>query len=84
MHQRWQQGLLWTLAHDERMPASVRDEMAAWGLCKDEFEETQGWPPSLYIREARRMVGERVLTERDVREGVASDIGAASLGLAAH
>ena len=84
VHRRWQQGLLWTLSHDTRLPFSVREEMSLWGLCKDEFTETSGWPPTLYVREARRMVGERVLTQMDVREGQYSDIGVASLGLAAH
>ena len=84
VHRRWQQGLLWTLSHDTRIDKAVRQEMSAWGLCKDEFTETGGWPPTLYVREARRMVGERVLTEADVRMGASSDIGEASLGLAAH
>lgn len=84
VHQMWQQGVLWTLGHDERIPESVRSEMAGWGLCKDEFTESDGWPPTMYVREARRMVGERVLTEADVREGGTADIGNASLGLAAH
>ena len=66
------------------MPVGVRQGMSEWGLCKDEFEESGGWPPTLYIRESRRMVGERVLTEADVREGATSDIGNMSLGLAAH
>jgi hypothetical protein len=84
VHRRWQMGLFWTLAHDTRVPEKVRSMMTGWGLCKDEFTETGGWPPTLYIREARRMVGERVLTEADVREGATSDIGNISLGLAAH
>ena len=84
VHRDYQQGLLWFLSHDDRMPRSVRDAMAKWGLCKDEFTESRGWPPTLYVREARRMVGERVLTQADVREGKGSDIGTLSLGLAAH
>ena len=78
------QGLYWTLAHDERIPQSVREEMGTWGLCANEFNATKGWPPSLYIREARRMVGARVLTQADVRVTASVDIGVASLGLAAH
>eukprot|EP00037_Helgoeca_nana_P028025 m.325934 g.325934 ORF g.325934 m.325934 type:complete len:757 (+) comp27658_c2_seq4:168-2438(+) len=84
VHRRYAQGVLWTLAHDTRIPATVRAEMAPWGLCRDEFTETGGWPPTLYVREARRMVGERVLSESDVRVGANVDIGVASLGLAAH
>jgi hypothetical protein len=83
-HRDYQQGLLWFLSHDEGLPPIVRDTMAKWGLCADEFSDTNGWPPSLYIREARRMVGDRVLVQADVREGATSDIGLSSLGLAAH
>ena len=37
-----------------------------WGLCADEFVDTGGWPHQLYVRDARRMLGEYVLTERDL------------------
>ena len=84
VHQTYQQGLLWFLSNDERLPAAQRAVMAEWGLCADEFPESDGWPPALYVREVRRMVGERVLTQKDVREGKGSDIGVSSIGLAAH
>jgi FAD dependent oxidoreductase len=45
------------------------EEMRRWGLCPDEFEDTDGWPHQLYVRDGRRMVGERVLVERDLRTG---------------
>lgn len=84
VHQTYQQGLLWFLSQDQRLPATQRAVMANWGLCADEFVENEGWPPSLYVREGRRMVGERVLTQADVREGKGSDIGVSAIGLAAH
>ncbi len=62
-HRRYQQGLFWTLAHHERVPAAVRAEFARFGLAKDEFVEHGHWPPLLYVREGRRLVGEHVVTE---------------------
>ena len=62
-HLRWHRGWCWFLSHDKRVPADIRNEMATWGLCADEFVSTGGWPHQLYIREARRMVSDVVVTE---------------------
>jgi hypothetical protein len=62
-HLLYTQGLLWTLATNDRVPVKVREEVNRFGLCKDEFEQSGGWPHQLYIREARRMVSDLVLTE---------------------
>jgi hypothetical protein len=64
-HVRYQQGLLFFLANDPRVPADVRHKMSQWGLAKDEFLDNGHFPHQLYIREARRLVGEYVLTELD-------------------
>ncbi len=66
-HVVWQQGLQWFLANDPRVPAAIREPMSTWGLCADEFCETGGWPHQLYIREARRMVSDYVVSEADCR-----------------
>jgi hypothetical protein len=66
-HEVYQKGLMWTLANHPRVPKSVRDELAKWGLPKDEFPETKGWPHQIYVREARRMVSDYVQTEQDCR-----------------
>ena len=61
-HLRYTQAFLWHLA--QRFP-----EVARWGLCADEFEDTGGWPHQLYVREGRRMAGEHVLVERELLAG---------------
>lgn len=68
-HRDWAQGLLYFLGHDDSVPPRVRNAMREYGLPADEFVNNDHWPPQLYIRDARRMVGEHVLTEHDLRSG---------------
>jgi len=44
-----------------------------WGLCADEFVDSGGWPHQLYVREARRLLGEHVLTEHDLLQARPQD-----------
>jgi FAD dependent oxidoreductase len=64
-HLRDNVGLLFFLQNDFAVPAKFRDEAREWGWCRDEFTETGGLPPQLYVREARRMQGVRIFTQRD-------------------
>lgn len=85
-HERWQQGLLWTLQNHPRIPEATRQHYAAWGLAKDEFIDNGHWPFQLYIREARRLVGDQVITEHTAmgREQAADPVGLGSYHMDSH
>jgi hypothetical protein len=85
-HLRYQMGWFYFLANDPSVPEPVRTRMCTWGLCKDEFRDTGGWSFQMYVREARRMVGETVMTEHHCRgETVAADsVALASYTMDSH
>ena len=66
-HLSYTQRFLFYLANDA--PPHIRAEVARWGLCADEFPDSDGWPHQLYVRDGRRMVGEYVLRESDLLNG---------------
>lgn len=85
-HRLYQHGLMWTLANHPRVPEEIRTEVARWGMCRDEFLEGQGWQSQLYIREARRMVGDLVMTQQHCqgREQVEDPVGLAAYTMDSH
>jgi hypothetical protein len=66
-HEDYIRGHFWTLAHHPRVPEGIRRQIRRWGYAKDEFRRFGGFPPMLYLREGRRMVGDYVMTEHDCR-----------------
>lgn len=85
-HWKYQKGLMWTLAYHPRIPEHIREEVSRWGMSKDEFAREDGWQQQLYVREARRMIGEYVMTQYNC-EGlkVAEDpVGMGAYGMDSH
>lgn len=85
-HVNYNLGMLYFLANDKRVPESIREEVSAWGLPKDEFIETGHWPHMLYIREGRRMISDYVMTDKNcLKQAFVDDpIGMASYQMDSH
>lgn len=86
-HRDYQQGLMWTLAYHPRIPEKVRTIVSQWGMSKDEFVENGGWTPQLYIREARRMQSDYIVTQRDcegLNPPVEDPVGLAAYTMDSH
>lgn len=85
-HRRYQQGLLYFMANDPGVPQDVRDAMSKWGLAKDEFLDNEHWPHQIYVREARRLVGDFVMTEHELlkTKPVIDSVGMGSYTIDSH
>jgi hypothetical protein len=85
-HQTYQQGWLYFIANDARVPKDVQAEMRRWGLPKDEFRDNGGWPHQIYVREARRMIGSFVMTENELlkRRPTPQSVGMGSYSIDSH
>ena len=85
-HENYHRGLLHFLATDPRVPEKVRKDMQRFGLPKDEFTDNGGWPHQIYVREARRMISDLVMTEHHTfgRQAVPKSVGLGSYGTDVH
>ena len=85
-HLTYTQGLMWTLAHNNRVPEKIRKEIRQWGVCKDEFVENGGWSHQLYVREARRMISDYVMTQHNCqgRKQATDSVGLAAYTMDSH
>lgn len=80
-HREYQKGLMWTFANHPRVSEGIRAELSKWGTCRDEFAAADGWQEQLYIREARRMISDLVMTQNHCQS---RDFADEAVGLAAY
>jgi hypothetical protein len=85
-HETYQKGMLYFVANDARVPAEVRMKMQKWGLPKDEYTDNGNWSHQLYVREARRMVGQFVMTENELlkKKPTPDSVGMGSYTIDSH
>ncbi|GAB3219909.1 FAD-dependent oxidoreductase [Algoriphagus aestuariicola] len=85
-HEDYQKGLLYFVANDPRVPKKTQEEFKNWGLAKDEFIDNGNWPHQIYVREARRMVGNYVMTENELlrRRPTPESVGMGSYTIDSH
>ena len=85
-HQTYIRGFLWTMSNNPRVPEAIRTRTATYGLPKDEFTDNGGWPWMIYIREARRMVGDYVMTQHDCegKRSAPDPVALGSFGMDSH
>jgi hypothetical protein len=70
-HTTFTQGLFYFLANDPevaQLDATLQSEWQKWGYAKDEFLDNKGFPRMFYVRDARRMVSDYVITEHHVKK----------------
>ena len=85
-HEQYTKGLMWTLANHPRVPEVVRNEFNRLALAKDEFVDNDNWPRQLYVREARRMISDYVMSEKNCKrlEVVSDSVGMGAYNMDSH
>jgi len=85
-HEDWQKGLMWTYAHHPRVPKPIQEAFQKLGLAKDEFTDNDNFPRQMYVREARRMIGDYVMTEKNCKrlEIIQDSVGMGAYNMDSH
>src|SRR5205807_1816628 len=85
-HENYIRSFVYFLATSPRVPENMRTEMQSWGPAKDEFIDSGGWPHQLYVREARRLISDYVMTEHHCRGETQADdpVGLAAYTMDSH
>jgi len=85
-HEVYQKGYFYFMINDPRVPERIRSRMSRWGLAKDEFKDNGNWPHQIYVREARRMVSDFVMTELHLKriKPTPKPIGMGSYNMDSH
>lgn len=85
-HTNYIKGLFFYLANDPSLPEETRASMREYGYPKDEFLDNEGFPHQMYVREARRLRGELVMTQHhcEAKEVVEDGVGMAAYTMDSH
>lgn len=85
-HEDYTKGLLYFYTTDSRVPSVLQNEVKRWGYPKDEYEQNGNWSPQLYVREARRLIGEYVMTQANCvgEEEIDDPVGLAAYTMDSH
>lgn len=85
-HVEYTKGFLYFMSHDKRVPEELRNQVREYGWAKDEFVDNDNFPTQLYVREARRLNGEYVMSQQNCQgaETVGDGVGMAAYGMDSH
>lgn len=85
-HELYNKGLLYFIGHDPRMRKDIQEQMLRYGYPRDEYTDSGNWSTQMYVREARRMIGEYVMTQANCqgREVIKDGVGMAAYTMDSH